>query len=212
MHTIKIQGNTISYFKKEELLSANRSQIGNIYSDTYMIANHIAAQLSIPCPDIALTKILRHQDLESGIVSVQGAISYTPDDLPEISENCLILVSLEDFEIKKYIGTLAHEMRHIWQHVYAPQSYQNHAAGFLESLIHPSEIDADGYAIWYMSAIFAIAAEKAATIICPEEYTYRPKEYQARMEKYQKISRIETLKDDSKSTLINQIINYYTPK
>lgn len=64
---------------------------------------------------------------------------------------------------------------------------ENHAKGFGESLMHPAEIDADGYAIWYISEAPEMYIDKAAGIMCPEEKKHHPKEYMYRIEKAKEI-------------------------
>ena len=74
-------------------------------------------------------------------------------------------------------------MRHIWQHEYAPDMNENHAAGFGDALIHEAEIDADGYAIWYLSYSPNMNIEEAASIMCPVEKTNYPEAFRLRIEK-----------------------------
>ena len=157
----------------------------DLYEETYKIAEFMSNQLKIKCPSIGFSDTIRARD-DMGRISVEGAMMYTPKDVPTLTET-LILMSLEDFNIMQFSGTLAHEMRHIWQDTYHPEMNENHARGFGESLMHPAEIDADGYAIWYISEAPNMYIDKAAGIMCPEEKKHYPKPYLYRIEKAKEI-------------------------
>lgn len=193
MQKVNINGNEITYYKKNELSDADQS----FYEEIYCLCDIMSTQLNVACPDIALSNQMRAID-KNGQVTVEGARTYKPQEVPEL-ENTLILMSLEDYKPLQFIGTLAHEMRHIWQYKYLPEINKKPATGFEESLIHPAEIDADGYAIWYLSYADNIHIERAATIMCPEEKKYYPKEYMYRIEKAKEIqtSFYEKTKDKS---------------
>lgn len=186
MQTVIIEGNKINYLKKNELANADLGDQRQLYEETYKIAEFISNQLKIKCPDIGFSSKIRVMNQTTGRLSVQGAEMYTPDDISTLKSN-LIIMSTEDFKPMQFIGTLAHEMRHIWQHEYAPEMNQKHAVGFMESLMHPAEIDADGFAIWYISNTQNMYIDKAAGIICPEEKKHHPKEYMYRIEKAKEI-------------------------
>lgn len=184
MQTINIDGQEIKYYKKEEISKAN---IGNkvFYLETYKIAESICKKLNIQCPDIHFEQVIRCKD-EFGRMSVEGAMLFTPMDVPSLHEN-LIIMSLEKYNYVQFLGTLAHELRHIWQNTYHPNMNQKPAKGFGESLTHPAEIDADGFAIWYLSEAPNMYLQKAAGIMCPEEKKHYPKAYTARVEKAKEI-------------------------
>lgn len=185
MQSVIIEGHTVNYFKKEELAGADLGDLGPLYEETYKLAENMSRQLKVDCPDIGLSEQIRSYD-DMGRLSVEGAMMYTPKDVPALKNN-LIMMSLEDFNNLQYTGTLAHEMRHIWQDKYHPEMNENHAKGFGESLMHPAEIDADGYAIWYISEAPEMYIDKAAGIMCPEEKKHHPKEYMYRIEKAKEI-------------------------
>lgn len=197
MQKVNINGNEITYYKKDELANADLECKRSLYEETYRLCDIMSTQLNVDCPDIALSEQMRFID-QNGQLSVEGARTYKPEEVPGL-ENTLILMSLEDFDALLYTGTLAHEMRHIWQNKYLPEINKNPAMGFDESLMHPAEIDADGYAIWYLSYAANIHIERAATIMCPEEKKYYPKEYMYRIEKAKEIqtSFYEKTKDKS---------------
>lgn len=185
MQTQNIDGNVITYFTKEEMAHADLGDDRKLYEETYKLADFMSDQLEIPCPDIGFSEEIRVRD-DMGRISVEGAMMYTPKDIPSL-ENNLILMSLKDLDIIQFTGTLAHEMRHIWQNKYHPQMNEKHAKGFGESLMHPAEIDADGYAIWYISEAPDMYIEKAAGIMCPKEKKHYPKAYMYRIEKAKEI-------------------------
>lgn len=186
MQKVIIEGNAVTYYKKEELSGAELGDLQQLYTETYQMAEFMSQQLKIRCPDIGFSYTIRARD-DDGRISIEGAMMYTPKDIPSLQEN-LILMSLEDFNLLQFAGTLAHEMRHIWQDTYQPEMNKKHAKGFSESLMHPAEIDADGYAIWYLSKTPDMNINKAAGIMCPEEKKHHPKEYQYRIEKANEIS------------------------
>ena len=185
MQKLLIEGNEIIYFKRDELFDADLGADKDLYEETYKIADFMCNQLKIKCPDIGFSDEIRSCD-DLGRISVEGAMMYTPKDVPSLQNN-LILMSLEDFDIIQFTGTLAHEMRHIWQDTYHPEMNESHAKGFGESLMHPAEIDADGYAIWYISEAPNMYIDKAAGIMCPEEKKHHPKAYMYRIEKAKEI-------------------------
>ena len=182
-----INGHDIFYFTKDELAQVSREDAGcgNLYKYTFKVAESISNQLKIQFPDIGFKEQIVFPD-DTGGVNVLGAWLYSHVDVPSLKNN-LIIMSLEDFEEKQFTGTLAHEMRHIWQYTYHPEMNAKPAKGFEESLIHPAEIDADGYAIWYISENPDMSIEKAAGIMCPAEKENHPKEYMCRIEKAKEI-------------------------
>lgn len=220
MQKLLIEGNEIIYFKRDELLDADLGADKDLYEETYRLAELMSKQLKIKCPNIGLINEIRRRD-DMGRLSVEGAVMYTPKDVPALKNN-LIMMSLEDFDNLQYIGTLAHEMRHIWQDKYHPEMNKNHAKGFGESLTHPAEIDADGYAIWYISEAPEMYIDKAAGIMCPEEKKHHPKEYMYRIEKAKEIqaffeeqrkkmaAEIEASKKQKSASILDKIKNIFT--
>lgn len=172
MKTVNINGFPFSYYTKTEITEIEDNNMEQLHKDIYHFANHISEILNIKCPDIGFSEQIIVPDSTGGI-SVQGAEMYTPKDISDL-DNCLIVLSLQDFDFSRIVGTLAHEMRHIWQYNFNSEINQFHAIGFSDSLIHPAEIDADGFAIWYMSKFPDISFEQAASLLCPlEESDYK---------------------------------------
>lgn len=181
MPSIIIEGNTISYSTKEEVVTSDQSDANHFYKTTYAIADTISTLLQIQCPDIGFVNTIYTKD-DMGMVSVMGAKMFTPADIPSL-ENNLIIMSRKFCDWITFSGILAHEMRHIWQHTYHPEMINKPAKGFGESLMNPAEIDADGYAIRYISERYNMYIEKAASIMCPEEKKHYPKAFMYRIEK-----------------------------
>lgn len=202
MEKVRIDGNVITYFQKDELAQAALSDVERqLYEETYMIAEYMCNQLEIQCPYIGFSEHILTLD-EMGRISVNGAKMYTPKDVPSLKNN-LILMSLEDFDYIQFTGTLAHEIRHIWQDKYHPEMNEIRARGFGESLMHPAEIDSDGYAIWYISETPGMYIDKAASIICPEEKNSHPKAYMYRVEKAKEIKAFFDEKKEKRIVDIN---------
>lgn len=180
MKTINIEKNRICYFPKNELPNSELGEFNDLYQKTYDNADKISKELNIECPDIGLINQIRAIHPTTKLVSVQGAQMFTPDDSADLDTN-LIMMSYEDFDPLRFEGTLAHEMRHIWQRQYQPNLLNNKSIGFGESLSNPAEIDADAYAFNYLSKKHKISLEEAAAIICPEEKAHYKDAYYKRL-------------------------------
>lgn len=196
MNKVIIDGNIIKYFTKTEIYQ-HTIPFKELFLIAYQTADHISEQLDIPCPDIGYVTNLQLQDSKTGAISEQGGRSYTTDDIPELTNN-FIIVSFKGLTYEKLVGILAHETRHIWQHIYAPEMNRYPAQGFLESLTHPAEIDADGYAIYAISKILNTSLEKAGEIICPEESQNYPNDYVVRLKKAASIKKLMQQKSSKK--------------
>lgn len=79
------------------------------------------------------------------------------------------------------LGIIAHEVRHIWQYTHCPQKYETHAYYAEDSLFHPAEIDADGFAIFIVATTFRIPLFKAADIVSGDVKIINKKAYQNRL-------------------------------
>lgn len=211
MKTITIEGIKIEYYSRSEIYKNNNIPADDPYYVAYQIADPISAQLHIPCPDIGYVPNLQQPDYNTGLISIQCGKSYTTNVFPELTNNLIaISTRFSDYEI--LVGIIAHEMRHIWQQMYRPLINRYPAQGFLMSLKHPAEIDADGYAIYYMSQALSIDLEKAGKIICPEEHQYYPRYYSMRQKKATKIEKIMYEKSIKKSSVMYQILRFFHQK
>ena len=94
--------------------------------------------------------------------------------------------SLTVSEETQLIGNMAHELRHIWQHEYKPEIMKDKAVG-RDSFLNHAEIDADGFAIWYLSILPGLNIYKAAEIVFPKGKKNHPAGYMNRMLKAKEI-------------------------
>ena len=178
MNTVIIDNKTIEYMSRDDIYNLPDSERQD-YDELYTYAELIAKELDIPCPDINILKRLVFPDENGGINEVGGKL-YTPEEVPNLDNN-LILLSDNVPSDGVFYGTLAHEMRHIWQNKYPDIYPAKHANGFYESLDDPKEIDADGYAIAFLCRFPNISLELAAEIMCSEEKRNFPEAYEKRI-------------------------------
>lgn len=207
MNKIIINGTEISYLAKDEAYTCQDVDDRRLLKDSFLIVEPICKQLEIPCPDIGISSNLLILD-GKGNISEQYARMYTPADSPALKSN-VVIVSRKISKYAELIGVLAHEMRHVWQFAYHPEINKIPANGFIESLVHPAEIDADGYAIWYTSEFCGIDIEEAASIICPEEKEFYYKNYFQRISKANEIktyfSKNYNCQDKTSSSFMSKI-------
>lgn len=158
--------------------------------------------LKVECPDIAFAASLRSYNEKMDTVSLTHAMTYTPSDVPELKNNA-ILLALDTMDPYSLTETLAHEMRRLWQNAYRSEMNAVHTNGFRESLRHPAEIDADAFAIWYISGDMAM--EEAGGIICPEEKKKYPKEFSARVKLAKELKEeYEQIRDEIYASIISE--------
>lgn len=205
MKTINVEGKKIDYYTKNEIFQIEEIPADDLYYAAYQIADRIASQLQVPCPDIGFMPCIHQQDLATSSISEQGAKSYTTNDFPELTNN-LIVISAQYPYHEILVGILAHEIRHIWQHIYVPDINQYPAQGFFQSLTHPAEIDADGYAICYISQELNITLNNAAEIICREECQHYPDDYIIRIKKATEIKDNMQSKSNKKSSAFHRFL------
>ncbi len=180
MRKIIIGGDEISYAKEKDLPDPELNpNMNEFYKYVFTVSSDICSQLEIPTPDIALYRCLRRKYKPDNII---GGFCYTPDDDPNL-ETPMLLISYEIENIAIILGIIAHEHRHIWQYYHAKNLNAHHANGFDESTEHPAEIDADGYAIYFVSNYYGISMDEAANFICPEEKKKYPAAYSSRLAK-----------------------------
>ena len=180
MRNVNIDGHNIEYLKKGDPI--NLESLDTYKTNNYKIIfawmDDFCKKAHIECPDLALVDEL----INMNTLELMGGELYSPKDFPHLDNN-LIVISLYDKNYEKIQGVLFHEIRHVWQHKYNPEIDAVHAHGFIESLNHPAEIDADGFAIFYLSLIKGITFEEAADIICHNEKSFSKDAYQARINK-----------------------------
>ena len=201
MEPIIINGILCFYVKRENLPFEILGDFEEKYHTAFNTATFISEQLHIECPYIGLIDRIRNYD-SMGRESIFGGVTYKKGAFQGLDNN-LIILSLENFNRERFIAELAHEMRHIWQAKYYPEINHTHAIGFGESLNHPAEIDADGFAIWYMSHYCNMYVEKAASIVCPEEKKHYSKQFMLRIEKSKEIESDMSKKEDDCDTVVS---------
>ncbi len=184
-HLVTVEGNTIPFFTYEEY---KRGEIEHPdINDTYKVIEFICSQLNINPPYLQIVDSLTSKNPNNGAVTKVGGITYYPEQTN--LDNCLILLSRRVATPKLFTGVIAHELRHIWQHKNSPMLISNNPIDYLSSLFDPAEIDADAFAIWYLSEVPNMNVHKAGSILCPNEELISPKTYNKRIEKAMEISK-----------------------
>jgi hypothetical protein len=184
VQTVKIDSYNITFYSKKDLETFDFGDDKYIFADTFRLLYLISRILKVECPDIAFAASLESYNDQTDTISLTHAITYTHSDVPGLNNNA-ILLALDTMDPYSLTGTLAHEMRHLWQNEYRPEMNAIHANGFRESLTHPAEIDADAFAIWYISG--GMSMEEAGGIVCPEEKKKYPKEFSVRVKLAQEL-------------------------
>lgn len=169
------------YYAQDEFATSNDldNDDKEDYSLCYKVAETISNNLKIKCPDLALYDV----SLIRPDGTILGGFSIGANDRLLSPDKDLILISMKNckYNEKRIVGTLAHELRHTWQHTYNCKFRSQVADGFNESLDNPEEIDADGYAILYLSQSYNVTLDEAASIICPTEKIEHPTAYGKRL-------------------------------
>ena len=154
MRTVLIDGEKINYIAKEEVAEIKdmeyRNKLQNIYAD----AENISNLLRIRCPHITTAYICAAPD-----GSLQFGRKFLKSECQNLEKNMVILADVAFTNNETYIGTLAHELRHIWQSIYQPELYKTSAQGEA-GLYSKGEIDADGFAFFYASKVLQKSIEE----------------------------------------------------
>ena len=184
---ITVDGNTIKYHSYNDF---KRGRIKDpLTNEVYAATEYICSLLNVKCPYLKVIDMpMISHNTATGQDSMMGAITYKTTDCKDLDNN-LIVISIANLNNELFNGILAHEIRHIWQAKYKPELIQKDAADFGESLMHPAEIDADGFAIWFMSTMPNMNLKKAASLLCPEEKRRYPKAFFYREEAAKKIAK-----------------------
>lgn len=171
------------------------------YTFYYKVAKTISNDLKIKCPDIGLhygqMQLPDGTELGGFLIRANDRILSPNKDLALISmENC------KENE-KCIVGVLAHELRHTWQNTYNYDLSKDVAVGFYKSLDNSAEIDADGYAILYLSHAYNMTLEDAASIICPTENAEYLNAYRIRLSRAKEIQAEKSNKRSLRDSLKN---------
>ena len=186
MREVNIPRSGLMYYTtKEDVLNDDSDPNREAYLEIFSIMEKISRILNVTCPDLSIAESIRQRNEYTGQLSDMCAMLFTPADVPGLPNN-VIQLSLEHFKPLPLSGIIAHEIRHIWQEKYKPELNKVHAQGYTDSLNHPAEIDADGFAICLL-ALNKIPLEQAGEVVCPEEKKLDPTAYKLRIDKAKEI-------------------------
>ena len=185
MQSVCIDGNEVLYLSKEDVYIENKDVF---YISIYKNAELICEKLNIECPNITTTNTIRRFDEKDNSLYMQAGITYSPDEVPGL-DKYFVIMSTEIKSELLFLGDLAHELRHIWQNIYNPDINEQHAIGFADALYHEAEIDADAFAIFYLSMVTKVNIETIASEYCKTEKELFPTAYEIRIQCAKEISR-----------------------
>lgn len=175
----------VEYMTKDDIINDTTDPNREALLEIFSVMENISRFLDVPCPYLAIAETIRQFNIHTGQISDMCAMLYTPDDAPGLTNN-LIQISAEHTGRLELSGTIAHEMRHIWQYKNIPDLNKERAQGYTDSLFNPAEIDADGFAIAIL-VINNIPLEEAGQVVCPMEKKNDIKAYNLRIEKANEI-------------------------
>lgn len=151
---------------------------------------NVCTLLSIDVPNIAIGNIMSSINPDTGEISARMATTWTPEDLPALDMPLIYIgvaypngKPLKDKVLLS--GVVAHEIRHLWQKKYHESDYAKIAKGFIDSLDNPAEIDADAFAIAYVSN--GANMVEVAQHICKNEFETYPCALDVRLKKANEI-------------------------
>ncbi len=148
----------------------------------YKWARPICNALEIKCPLLTWQASITHMNDKTGEITKLSGMSYHKEDISNIPET-LVMISMEERNFYYLNATLAHELRHVWQHKQPGYTKRIHAQGIEESAKDPEEIDADAFAIWFISTSDEYTIESAAEFFCSNEKMLFPKYFDARIQR-----------------------------
>lgn len=184
---IKGMRNSVYYVPYSDVENIQNEYQKEIYEDCYKILKFICSLLQVSLPDLSILDSIRQVDPLTGLMTEEVGRSITTEEDPNLKNN-IVIISLEHDDPLYLTAIMAHEVRHFWQKKYRPNMSGQNAMGYGNSLVSEAEIDADGFAIWYLSKYASMHIEKAAGIVCPEEKKHEPKAYFKRIEKANEIA------------------------
>jgi hypothetical protein len=189
---VEIQGNNIKFLSREFAEDDEK------YAITYSCCEKICELLKIEIPNISISS-----DLGG------GKLGYTfhRKDWKVLDKSLIQMIWNEDqFH---YVGVLAHELRHVWQGVYAKQILGkriDYARNGEEAGSNPAEIDADGFAVFYLHMISGKSIDECAEKFLDGMVCTIP--YIRRVDRAEDISdMIQSGKSDRE--YIKKAVNYY---
>lgn len=147
----------------------------DIYAMMFAIIIQLANRLNLDCPYLGIANELTRPDH----IRLDAFSRATSDSN---LDRDLLLVSEDVCDNSYYlVGVLAHEMRHLWQNKYRPDEYHDNAFG-AKVLYNPAEIDADGFAMFFLTQITKISLDQAGAIMCASEKLYDDNAYRKRLQ------------------------------
>ena len=185
-YLVVIENSNIYYKKAED----NRN-VDSPYYNIFMDADRIANRLGTECPYIAImdNPISIRGDQDSSQFS---AFTFHMEDYPDILDNSLVLFypmpeKENDARIEYntdnpiHYGDLVHEIRHIRQKKEGGFNISSYAESNKKSLFNFWEIDADAYAVVFVSDKFDMSIPNAAKRYLNDLYLKNKKAYDERL-------------------------------
>ena len=153
---------------------------------THTFAKDICKVLGINMPEICLHT--GDQDTTTGYELY--AVTYGSHDSILPGKPLVIIFLKTIVKYKKnpgeFISILAHELRHVWQET---QGNIGIGAKGFEAFSDRAEIDADDFAIWYLSEVTGFSLKEAADLSCESLKIIARKWYMARLTKAGNLAR-----------------------
>ena len=175
----------IHYYTPQEVLK--------LESSIFRCVINICTFLTIDIPNIAIGTIVPGVDPDTGELFERMATTWTPDEIPAL-ENPLVYIGVaypngDPLNDMMLIANIAHELRHIWQKKVHPKRYAKTAKGYRDTLFNEAEIDADAFAIMYLSG--GKGMESVGSVICDNYYTENSDAFELRMKRAEEIRRAQ---------------------
>lgn len=152
---------------KSEMVKYRFHSHENKYLATFF-AEKVCTYFNMELPPIKLKRTLHPIGIKASGTTAQMGRTVTPLNIKWLKVPHVYLAT-KNVTQAEFIGTLFHELRHVWQYYFNREINEFPAIGFQESLLHPAEIDADAFAIAALSLIMKISLLEAADIVCPDE-------------------------------------------
>lgn len=170
--------------KRDDVSLIRDNTLRKTYEISYKTAEDVCNNLGVECPDISIHPGIMRRPGRLGFLL--GLMIPRQNDV-RLDRNLLILSTAfmqQDNGMMLYTGTIAHEIRHLWQQRYNKDIVNlNYNNDSVSSMRDRSEIDADGYAIWYISKEYHVTLKMAANVLCSDELKYDPKAFRMRLDK-----------------------------
>ena len=193
------------YITSEEIINHQKEPL-------FVFVIKICAKLDIEIPNIGFCDTMISINPDDMTQTGQLAITWMPEDIPGLDKPLVYLCRNypNGEQIKDHIlfaGVIAHELRHIWQKTHHSIAYSENSKGYAESLYSPAEIDADAFAIAFMSE--GTDMLNIGKHICKMEYRNNPDAFALRMDRAAKIIAADKKdKPPQKRKTLSEFIHY----